>query len=78
MKMTLSDMELAAKYLRTNDVGDAAGNACGRIATALEDRVAKGRQRIIKAAMTDPPNRAKPGNKTSGDWAEGSAGRYRK
>lgn len=65
--MTLSDMELAAKYLRTNDVGDAAGNACGRIATALEDRVAKGRQRIIKAAMTAPTPHGKPDRMASGD-----------
>jgi len=67
MKMTTSDMELAAKYLRTNDVGDAAGEACARIATALEARVATNRAKIIAAAGVAPPNRAKVDRMANGD-----------
>lgn len=77
MSMTTSDMELAAKYLRTNDVGDAAGKACERIATALEAQVTKRRMKIIKAAMTEPPNRGVPDRAASGD-AGWNKDRYRK
>lgn len=78
--MTTSDMELAAKYLRTNDVGDAAGEACQRIATALEGQVSRNRQKIINAAGVAPPAWTKPDRMASGDtgWAQGSRGRYKK
>lgn len=77
MKMTTSDMELAAKYLRTNDVGDAAGAACVRIATALEARASAHRQKIIKAAMTEPPNRGVVDRMANGDKGWDTT-RYRK
>lgn len=67
IKMGASDMELAAKYLRTNDVGDEAGEACQRVAAALEARATKSRVRLINSAGVEPPNRGKADRKTIAD-----------